>query len=237
MGLLGKLFGGSAERKQAVSAREALPMAEEAMRGWSAAQAGEAQLCCVYTSVEDANRDVSRDGRCRAWHLDFWFPKTRTFYLVRVTDGRAKGWERPLGRSPVEYVYALYGNEDAANPYVEPVAAPADWADTPTVAQAAWEVFTATVGKELAPAVLEDYGLRCMCLNAAYLRYRHPSVQPQLLTCALPETPCYAVLITHIDIEDNDSVMVYVDATTGDVAAAERFRFPAYFNYGNSCDW
>jgi len=234
MGIFGKLLGGGSEMKRPLSAREALPLAEEALQSWSPVKASSAHLCCVYTSVEEANREILKDGRCRAWHFDFCLPNAQMFYLVRVVDGKAKGKERTFLKRPVEYIYALYGSDDKEGQFAEPCLLPSDWADTPAVAEAALGV----LGREVSDAaLLDDYGIFCICLTAGYLRYLHPQAKPKLLQTPAPSDLCYAAMVSHVDIDTHDSFMVYVNAATGELVHAERFRFPALFNYGVSADW
>lgn len=236
MGFLGKLFGGPSEAKQPRTARETLPLAQEALNNWSPAQAPSAQLCCVYTSGEDANRELGKDGRSRAWHFDFYLEKSRSFYLVRVVDGKAKGWERPLSEKPVEYIYCVYGAEGGEKAFPEPIALPPSWVDSPDVAQGA----LVALNREMAGTergILEDYILLSLFLPARYIRYGQPNAEPKLLTKPVPADLCYAAVLGHIDVDQHDALVVYVNAATGQEAAVERFRFPALVTIGWSADW
>ena len=236
MSPLGKLFGRSGEGKQPRSAREAFPLAQDALTSWSAVDAPSAQLCCVYSSVMDADRELGKDGRSRAWHFDFHLEKSQSFYLVRVVDGKAKGRERRASKNPVEYIYALYGSTDKARKFAEPVMVPHDWVDTTAVAETAYAAFERELA-DLDPGILYDYGLVCICLAASYVRYLHPEWEPTLLHKPVPSELCYAALIAHADIDQHDSLMVYVNAATGEEAGAERFRFPEFGFMGTSADW
>lgn len=235
MGFLGKLFGGG-EAKKPLTAREAVPLAQEALREWSATQAAAAQMCCVYTSGEDANRELRKDGRCRAWHVDYYMERSRSFYLARVVDGKVKGRERPLSESPVEYVYCVYGAEGGEKNFAEPVPLPAEWIDSDLAARAAF----AALEREMAGTdrgILDDYIPLSICLPAQYVRYIQPDASGLQLTQAPPQQLCFAVLLSHIDADDHDSLIVYVDAATGREAAAEKFRFQAFQTAGFSADW
>jgi hypothetical protein len=236
MGFLRGIFGGSSGSKEARSAREAFPLAEEALEAWSATRASGAQLCCIYSSGEDSNRELQLDGRSRSWHFDYYLPASQSFFLVRVTDGKVKAWERKLQDRPVEYIYALYGSGDAARGFCDPLALPSDWVDTTAVAQTA----SAALYREMADvdaADLKDFMLLSMFFHGSYLRYTHLEWKPKFLEKPTPEAPCCAAILSHIDADAHDSLVVYADAMTGGELACERFRFPEYVILGNSADW
>ena len=229
---LGKLLGGGADSKRSLSAREALPLAQDALAAWSPVQAANAQLCCVYTSPEEANRELQWDGLCRGWHVDFYLPGSQTFYLVRVLDGKAKGWERKNTGKPVEYIYALYGGSGFANP----VSFPEGWVDSTTMAQQARAALEQHM-QDLAPEDLADFHLLTLVYLAPYLRYLHPEWTPRLLQEPAPEAPCCAMIAAHVDADCHDALAVYVDVLQGETLACERFRFKAYSMVGSSFDW
>lgn len=236
MGFLGKLFGGSPDKKQPKSAREALPSAVEALNDWLAVKASSAQLCCVYSSGEDANRELRKDGRCRGWHFDFHHPQSQSFYLVRVLDGKAKGWERTATSDPIEYIYTLYGAIDRGKWQTPPVVLGDDWVDSTDAATVAFSALEREMA-DVDPGILGDYFLLSVFLPASYTRYLNPDWEPKLLQQPAPEDLCYAAIVAHIDVDTHDALIVYVNAKTGQETAAERFRFPPYTSMGSNADW
>ena len=234
MGLLKGLLGGA---QQNMTAREAYRLAEEQLIPQNWPHARSAVLCCVYASVMDSERDVALDGTAAAWHFDFYSREANAAYLIRVAKGKAKGWEKTQKKSlslpGVEYVFAHYG-AFPGNPSIEPQELPSDWDDSPALCQTASEY----VRKDLADSVLLDtYAPLCILMPATYFRYAQPDRIGQLLHKPLPTRPCALCLVGPEDVDRNDSFAVYIDASSGEFVAAERFRFPALFDYGFSADW
>lgn len=222
MSLFGKLFGGKGGREP-ISAREALPLAQEAAAQWAPAKTP--HLCCVYTAQEDSGFPVDQEGRCRVWQLDYFLPEEQRFLLVRVQDGKAKRREKTRGESPVEYGYAVYGARGGAG--AEPAMIPGDWCDSGSVVRAVYDACAPEIGSA---TELEDYLVLCVCLPGSALRYSQPQTASGLeaFFSPPPAAPlCYGVILTHIDVQDHDAFAVYVDARTGHVVQKERFRFPS----------
>ncbi|HOZ48063.1 MAG TPA: hypothetical protein PLO37_01830 [Candidatus Hydrogenedentes bacterium] len=233
MSLFSKLMGGSADKKP-VSAREALPLAEAALKAWSEVQAASAELCCVYSGTMDSEREILRDGRSRAWHFDFHLPASQSFYLVRVVDGKSKGRERTRSEHPVEYVCAWYGSDKRDGSFPEPIPLPDGWADTTAIAEAAFAGLRHELGKDVD---VERYGVLCLFADARYLRYAHPEAEPKLVHVPPPASPCFTAILSHEDVDREPAVLTHIDAVTADLVATQRIEFPPLFFFGISADW
>jgi hypothetical protein len=236
MTFLQKLFGSSSADKQPRTAREAFAFARETFENRTTTAAASGRLCCIYTSLEEAQTEIRADGRCRGWHFDFWLPVSQSFYMLRITDGKARGWERKSGRHPVEYIYAVYGDGDKSGLAKEPDPLPENWVDTTVAAATAQDIFQRHM-VDIDPADRADYGIMALVYPAACLRYLHPEWTPRLLSRSAPDMPCWAVLMSHIDVDCHDSLLIYVNAVSGAAAGQERFRFPPYMTMGVSADW
>lgn len=225
MSLFGKLFGGKGSRAP-ISAREALPLAQEAAAQWAPAKTP--HLCCVYTAPEDSQLSLDREGRCRAWHVDYYLPEEQRFLLVRVQDGKVKKWEKARDEKPVEYVYAVYGAKGQAQP--DPL--PGEGIDSGVAVRAIYEACAAEIGSG---PDREDYHVFALCLPATHLR--HAQAAKPLFAAPPASAVCYGAIVAHIDVEDHDAFAVYVDVRTGHVVQKERFRFPSLVIVGCSADW
>lgn len=214
-----------APKRAPLSAHEAAALARDALMHGQPQTAPPA-LFCVYAAPDDSNRALERDGRSGAWHVDFFDEREGVRRLVRVLDGRTKVRTMRHDRRPTEYVYACAAPEACA--------VPDGWVDSPVAA--------AEAGRSLAHALrdvpketLDDYLMLAVMLPAQALRYVQEN-QPVSLPPP-PESPCYAILWGHIDVEDHDALAVYIDAVRGEEVACARFRFRPYVMPGMSRDW
>jgi hypothetical protein len=108
--------------------------------------------------------------------------------------------------------------------------------DTDIAAEAAMRAFRREMS-DIDPADQADYVLLTLVYLAPYVRYLHPKWEPALLHRSAPEAPCCAAILSHVDVDSHDSLIVYVNAVTGEEAGWERFRFPPLVIVGSSMDW
>ena len=236
MGLLNKLFAEGTGRNRDLTAREGYALALETLQTAYPMETDKAYLCCLYTSAADANVLLEKDGTCRGWHFDFFLPGSRTLYLVRLQNGKARGkdlqWEATRKR-PVEYVYAMYGMQAEQGGPPEPARVVDDWIDSPAVTAAMRQALEPHITPE-ASAELQPVTL---CLPAERLRYLQEEETRALLS--LPPAPrdSLAAIYTTEDPYEEDSYLLYVEATTGKMLEMHRFRFPNLFYFGTSRNW
>jgi hypothetical protein len=234
MGLLKRLFADGAGQKKNLTARAGYALALEALQATHPMEADRAYLCCVYTSAADANVVLEKDGTSRGWHFDFFLPASRTLYLVRVQNGKTRGKQMPwqkTQKSPVEYVYAMYGMAMEQVSLVEPPRIPDDWLDSPFVTAVLQEALEPHGGRA------ESLELATLCLPAEHLRYLQEDKVRNLLS--LPPAPrdSFAAICSPEDPYAEDSYLLYIQATTGEVLETFVFRFPNLFYFGTSRNW
>lgn len=235
----GILGSGRKKAGKIVSAKEAVEQARDAIVERVPEDAAVAKVCCIYTSSLDSNIDIQTDGRCQAWHIDFYSPASGKVYLVRVAKGKTYIRERlwsETERKPVEYVFAIYGKTLTGSEQAEPIMARDNWVDSPDVAVQVDEWVQGQISRSEQEG--EMYGLMCLCLPARCLRYLYNEKARNKLHIPYPPSePAWAGLYTPMDIEDKDSFLLYLSAEGGKVLQYARFRFPPFFNYGTSGDW
>ena len=197
-----------------------------------------AHLCCVYMSTEEGSVPSERISSDGAWHIYYYVPKDKALFLVRIQNGKAKGWLRPLQGKPVEYLFAAYGGSDSPSEWPSPVALPSESLDFPSLAKAALKAARREATDRPQDSRRgDDYRLICLVLPASYLRYLYPRSSAMGLLHPPPSTLCCAAIVSHVDTDSMDSTIVYVDAQTGDVADCGVFRFPLFACPSCSIDW
>lgn len=225
------------DAKKPVTAHEALLMAQQALHVAGHRRGPFGDLCCIYTSVKEAGTPLQRDGRCRSWHVDFYLPVERTFYLVRIEDRKARGRERSLTAQPVEYLFAAYGSDEPQSGWPDAVTLPAKFLDTAEIVDmalgAAYRAIAPTLPDQRA---WEEYHVMTIVLPAAYLRLRVPRPAAHPFTRG-PAGLNYAVVVSPSDSESMVSALVFVDALGGGVKQCQAFRFPELIAPGIAADW
>jgi len=230
---------GSTQGKGPFSAREALTAAEGAINEKHPEDAQVARVCCLYTASLDSEAPIQSDGRCKAWHVDFYSPASRSLFLVRIHKGkthvRARSWDR-TGSRPVAYFFMGYGEGVTGNVLVEPIPVGEGWVDSLTLAREVDTWSRSRMSEDERTG--EMYGLSCLGFPAQYLAYLHrPDLRALFPFPDPPSEPAWFVFYSPVDLEDRDSFLLYLDAATGRITHSAVFRFPAYFNYGSSADW
>ena len=236
MSFLKKMFGGGAEQKKDLSAREGYELALESVRAAHPEAADAAYLCCAYTSVHDSDAELREDGICRAWHFDFFLPASQTLCLVRVRNGKAKPVElswNDTQKRPVEYVFAKYGMQPEQGPASEPARVPDKWLDSPAITSAALEATRPLYESNR----IADLLVVALCLPAECLRYLQEEKAKQQLDFPPAAENCFAAICSTDELYQEDSHLLYIDATTGSVVQHHPFRYPDLFYFGNSINW
>ncbi len=234
MPLFKKLFGGKDTPKKELTAHEAYALAREELTLKYPTEASSASLCCLYTSVNEADMEIQPDGTCRGWHVDFFLPASRNLCLVRVTKGKANvkevSWEHTQ-KKPVEYIYAIYGIGAGEAVSSEPLKIPDGWLDSPALMESirkAMEKYH-DPKRELVPLAL--------VLPAERLRYLQEVKAREVLSFPPTPTYCFAAICGGEDLYDEDSYLFYIESATGRVIKEHVFRFPNLFFFGTSVDW
>lgn len=211
---MGGLFG---KKRDPLTARQALERGRAGLEGW--AGAASAAPCCLYTAVDDSEQGIGRDGRCTAWHCDFFSPETGECRLIRVESTGVRA--RTLKEGPVEYVRAVYS--------LPPPTLPEGWPDSPAWVKAA----LAAVGDGLPRGEEDRYSPLALLWPSTALRYAR---EGRLLTREPPGEAAFLCLLAHEDPEDQPTFAVWIDAG-GQVVHRDSFTFPALFDHGFSRHW
>ncbi len=237
MGLFDSLFGGKKSQKPSqLTAREACDAAVQTLRETCPDEAGSAYLCCLYTSVHDCNAIVSYSGKCEGWHCDFYLPASKELFLVRIQQGKVKTARKPWQntvKAPVEYIFALYGMIPELGSPMEPPRLPAQWEDSPRLADAIKRHLTA----QAKPDSGLEYEIIMLCMPAANLRDILAPDRREVLNFPLPPPNTMAVICASEELYEEDSVLIYLDATTAEVRRSHTYRYPNLFFFGTSVDW
>ena len=236
MAIFGKLFGSGAAHPRELTAREGYGLARQALEEAYPVEAGAGYLCCLYTSVFDSETTILEDGKCRAWHFDFFLPDLQRLFLVRIQQGkiktREKAWEKTQ-KEPVQYVLALYGMTPQLATEEGPPRLPENWADTPGLCnrlkQALEPYNSAQHGAQYAPVAL--------CMPAEYLVDLQSEERQRRLLFPAPGRGSMAALCTTDELYEEDCFLFYLDASTGEIQQTHAFRYPSLWTFGVSVDW
>ncbi len=237
MGLWNRIVRKEAALPRTLTLREAWNAAIDLLRTHEAHEAERARLFCLYTSVMDANEIMDRDGRCAAWHVDFFLPRSSNLFLVRFEKGRLRHRVKPWGGgkgTAVEYVFALHGVPGDPRQEAGPAALPEDWADSPEIARALHEF----LDPFQRPDHGEPYAPMALCLPGNGLRYlQEEKTRERLRLPPPPDRTCITALCATDELYEEDVFLIYLDGSTGNILASHPFRFPDLFFFGNSVDW
>ncbi len=193
----------------------------------------EARLCCVYTSAMDCGTVLGEEGVSGGWHVDFYLPESKKAVLVRLARGRARISEKPweiTRKSPVEYVFALYG-ADPDSP--EPPALPGSLINSPDIFRITREALSGAVDPELE----EYYSPVMVCFPAVYIRYLQDEKSRAALKFPAAPDNAAAVICSSDELYEEDSYLFYIGAESGEILGRHAFRYPNLFYFGNSADW
>ena len=121
----------------------------------------------IYTSVSDGDIVNFDDGKCPAWHFDFFLPGLKKLVLIRVEKGKIKtkerAWEKTEKR-PVMYTYVRYGMIPELALRQEPLRPGEDWTDS--------TVFCDSLKKALepyhSPEHVVEYAPVALCMPASH---------------------------------------------------------------------
>jgi hypothetical protein len=234
MAILETLFGKG--KKQGMTARQAHRLALEKLRTEHPAEAEQAVLSCLYTSVFDSNLSLDFKGLCRAWHVDFFLPVSRKLCLIRVHDEKTRSrdiaWEK-TAKAPVEYVFAVYGMQTGPESRIEPPRVPDNWQDSPAVSAAV----AATLQSQQELIHKGRLAPLALWLPAQHLRYLHEEKTKRELTFADAPADCFGVICAGEDLYEEDCYLLYLDALTTEIRDRRAFRFPSLFTFGSSMSW
>jgi len=230
--MFGKLF-----RKPApLSAAGAVARAREVLTPQRWPHAADAHLWSVYTAVMDSNREITPEGRCVAWHVDFYAPQENAAYVLRIEGERIKGRDKRPGKGleypSLEYVYACAG-DFPGEVRLEPHEFPETWADSTVFAPKAM----AYVREQVNEDAFERYAPVCILGPAEQFSYLQADRFGKLIRTQPNDTSGFLVLIDSEEVDEADTFAIYMDLKSGEVSYAERFRFPELFNHGFSADW
>jgi hypothetical protein len=235
MPLFKNLFGKGSGGKKQLTAREAYSVALECLRDAHPAEADNACLCCLYTSVFDSNAVIQDDGTCEAWHFDFFLTGVRRLYLVRLQKGKTRTAEIPWEQTekrPIEYVVATYGMHAEESPRLEPPRIPENWLDSPAL--------MAAIGDAVKPYRSHRYGDLApvaLCLPAQHLRYLKEEKARRELSFPPVPLDSFAAICAPEELYDENCCLVCLQAATGQVLQEHVFRFPNLFTFGSSIHW
>lgn len=237
MSVFGKLFGsGSRAGQMEPTAREGYEIAQKVLMEAYPAESGNGYLCCLYTCVFDSDITPSNDGRCGAWHFDFFLPDLKMLFLVRIQKGKIKTRERAWDKTckaPVQYAFAIYGMTPQSGMPQEPFRLRGDWADSTLI----HDNLKKALEPHYSPDHVEEYAPILLCMPGEYLIDLQSDERRNLLQFPSPGRQSIAALCTTDELSDEDCFLFYLDAATGKIEQTHVFRYPDYFNFGTSVDW
>ena len=238
MSIFGKLFGSSATaaNPRELTAREGYEIARQKLMEAYPAEAGTGYLCCLYTSVYDSDIIISDEGKCQAWHFDFYLPSLKMLFLVRIQKGKIKTRERAWDktkRAPVQYVSARYGMDLQLGMREEPLRLRENWSDTPRICNN----LKKALEPHYSPEHGEDYAPITLCMPAEYLIDLQSEERLRSLHFPSPGQNSIAALCTTDELYEEECFLFYLDASTGEIQQTHIFRYPNLWNFGASMDW
>lgn len=81
----------------------------------------------------DSNREITPEGRCEAWHVDFYSPQENAAYVMRIDGEKIKDRDKRPGKGldypSLEHVYACAG-DFPGEVRLKPREFPKKWADS-----------------------------------------------------------------------------------------------------------
>ena len=238
MSILGKLFGGgtTAVHPRELTAREGYELSKQTLMEAYPVEAGTGYLCCLYTSVLDSNITISEEGKCQAWHFDFFLPSLKRLFLVRIQKGkiktREKAWDKTK-KAPVQYTSALYGMTPHLGMKEEPLRLRENWADTPQICNS----LKRALEPHYSPKHGEEYAPVTLCMPAEYLIDLQSVERLKVFHFPFPGQNNIVALCTTDEVCEEDCFLFYIDASTGEIQQTHMFRYPKLWNEATSKDW
>ena len=238
MSIFGKLFGSGATavNPRELTAREGYEIAKQTLMEAYPAEAGTGYLCCLYTSVFESEFMLSDEGKCQAWHFDFFLPDLKRVFLVRIQKGKVKTRERAWDKTqkaPVQYDFALYGMTPELGMREEPLRLRENWADTPQICNS----LKRALEPHYSPEHGEEYTPVTLCLPAEYLIDLQSDERLKLFHFPFPGQNSIVALCTTDEVCEEDCFLFYIDVSTGEIQQTHIFRYPNLWNEGASIDW
>ena len=230
--MFGKLF----KKSDPLSAAEAVARAREALTTKRWPPAADAHLWSVYTAVMDSNREITPEGRCVAWHVDFYSPQENAAYVMRIDGEKIKGRDKRPGKGldypSLEHVYACAG-DFPGEVRLEPREFPKKWPDSTVFAPKAMAYLREQVDED----TFDRYAPVCVLGPAEQFSYLQADRFGKLIRTRPNDTSGFIVLLGSEEVDEADTFAVYTDLKSGEIIHAERFRFPELFDHGYSADW